>query len=405
MSKKEKEINFAQMLDGVKTMNDFEGIMGSLYKQGIQHLLESEMSLLLGYEKHNPEGNNSGNSRNGYTSKKLKSTDGELEIKVPRDRNSDFDPLVVPKGQSTTQKIEQVIIGLYSRGMSTADITNQIEEIYGLNVSKSFISSITDKMVFHIQEWQNRSLEALYLILWMDCIVFKVRHEGKIINKSIYIVLGLKENGKKEVLGLWIHQGESASFWLNVMTDLKERGVQDVLIACTDNLAGFTKAIEASFPQAVSQLCMVHQIRNSIKYVPWNDRKLFLTDLKLVYKAVNLEEAELQFQAFKNTWSSKYPYAIRSWEANWKELTAYFEYPPEMRKIMYTTNTIEGLNRGIRKFTKTKTIFPTDQAAIKSVYLAIEQIERKWTMPIRKWNLILNQFLIKFEERFKILKN
>ncbi len=211
----------------------------------------------------------------------------------------------------------------------------------------------------------------------MDCIVFKVRHEGKIINKSIYIVLGLKEDGKKEVLGLWIHQGESASFWLNVMTDLKERGVQDVLIACTDNLTGFTQATEASFPQAVSQLCMVLQIRNSIKYVPWNDRKLFLADLKLVYKAVNLDEAELQFQAFKDKWSSQYPYAIRSWEANWKELTAYFEYPPEMRKIMYTTNTIEGLNRGIRKFTKTKTIFPTDKAAIKSVFLANEQIEKK----------------------------
>lgn len=405
MSKKEKQIDFGQMLDGVKTMNDFEGVMGALYKQGIQHLLESEMSHLLGYQKHDPQGNNSGNSRNGYTSKKLKSSDGEFDIQVPRDRNSEFDPMVVPKGQSTTEKIEQVITGLYSRGMSTADITNQIEEIYGLKVSKSFISSITGKMLVHIQEWQNRSLEPLYLILWMDCIVFKVRHEGKIINKSIYIVLGLKEDGKKEVLGLWIHQGESASFWLNVMTDLKERGVQDVLIACTDNLAGFTQAIEASFPQAVSQLCMVHQIRNSIKYVPWNDRKLFLADLKLVYKAVNLEEAELQFQAFKDKWSSKYPYAIRSWEANWKELTAYFEYPPEMRKIMYTTNTIEGLNRGIRKFTKTKTIFPTDQAAIKSVYLAIDQIERKWTMPIRKWNLILNQFLIKFEDRFKILKN
>jgi len=393
------------MLDEVKTMKDFEGVMGSLYKQGIQQLLESEMSHLLGYDKNDPKGNNSGNSRNGHTTKKVRSSDGELEISVPRDRNSEFEPMIVPKGQSTTEKIEQVIIGLYSRGMSTSDITQQIEEIYGINISKSFISTITGKMLGHIAEWQNRPLEPLYLILWMDCIVVKVRHEGRIVNKSVYIVLGLKEDGRKEVLGLWIYQGESASFWLNVMTDLKERGVQDVLIACTDNLAGFTKAIQASFPQAISQLCMVHQIRNSIKYVPWNDRKAFLADLKLVYKATNLKEAEEQFVQFEEKWKSKYPYAIRSWKANWKELTAYFEYPPEMRKIMYTTNTIEGLNRGIRKFTKTKTIFPSDNAAIKSIYLAIDQIERKWTMPIRKWNLILNQFLIKFESRFKILKN
>ncbi len=393
----ETPLNLSEMLKEVRTMTDFDSVMGSIYKQGIEHLLKSEMSHFLGYEKHAIEGINSGNSRNGFTKKRLKTDKGRIVIDVPRARNETFDPIILPKGRSTTEKIEQVIVGLYARGMSTADITNQIQEIYGLNVSKSFISDITTKMTGHIESWQNRPLESLYCILWMDCIVVKVRQDHKIIKKSIYIVLGLKDTGHKEVLGLWINNSESASFWMAVLNDLKARGVQRVLIACTDNLTGFVEAIEATYPEAVCQLCVVHQIRNSIKFVPWKDRKAFLKDLKMVYGAINLKDGEHQFEAFKQTWGNKYGYAIKSWETNWTYLTNFFDYPQELRKIMYTTNTIEGLNRGIRKYTKNKVIFPTENAALKSVFLAIDQIESKWTMPVRNWNIVLNQLMIKFD--------
>lgn len=385
------------LFEGVDNMNDFEDIMGDLYKQGIQHLLQSEMSHFLGYDKNDPSGNLSGNSRNGTTKKKLKSSKGVLQIEVPRDRNSEFEPRIVPKGQSTTDKIESVITSLYARGMTTADITEQIQDIYGLKVSKSFISDVTTKMTAHITEWQNRPLESTYFMVWMDCIVFKVRQDHKIVKKSIYIVIGLKEDGLKEILGIWINDTESAAFWMSVLGDLKARGVERILIASTDNLTGFVSAIEATFPETVCQLCIVHQIRNSCKYVPWKDRKAFVKDLKQVYGAVNLNQAKINFQTFKTNWESKYAYAIKSWENNWEYLTNFFDFPPEVRKIMYTTNTIEALNRGIRKFTKTKTIFPNDQAALKAVFLAINQIEKKWTMPVRNWNLVLNQLMIKFD--------
>lgn len=398
MSKDVSNLNFDGLLEGVKSLNDFESVMSTLYKQGIQHLLESEMSHFLGYEKHIKRANRSDNNyRNGTFSKNLKTSEGNIQIEVPRDRNGEFHPTVVPKGQSTTHKIEKVITGLYARGMTTSDITEQIKEIYGLDVSKSFISDITTKMTGHIESWQNRPLESMYCLLWMDCIVIKVRQDHKIIKKSIYIVIGLKDTGHKEVLGLWIQQSESASFWLNVLNDLKARGVEKVLIACTDNLTGFVDAIEATFPDTVCQLCVVHQIRNSIKYVPWKDRKAFLKDLKLVYGAINLQQAQSAFEEFKNAWGKKYAYAIRSWENNWQYLTNFYDFPQELRKIMYTTNTIEGVNRAIRKYTKTKSIYPHDAAAIKSVFLAVEQLQSKWSMPIRNWNLVLNQLMIKFE--------
>lgn len=329
MSKETTDLNFDKLFKGVKNLTEFDSVMDKMYKEGIQHLLQSEMSHFLGYDKHDTAGNNSGNSRNGVSTKKLKSSSGNIEIEVPRDRNSKFEPLVVPKGKTTTQKIEKVITELYSRGMSTDDITHQIEEIYGLEVSRSFISSITNKMLVHIEQWQNRLLEALYYVLWLDCIVVKVREDGRIVKKSIYIVLGLKESGHKEVLGLWIHQGESASFWLSVLDDLKARGIKDILIACTDNLTGFTQAIEAVFPDAICQLCVVHQIRNSIKFVPWKDRKSFLKDLKNVYGAINLADALTQFELFKEKWQSKYAYAIKSWENNWEYLTNFFNFPQE----------------------------------------------------------------------------
>lgn len=397
MSKDISNLNFDGLLDGVKSLNDFESVMSSLYKQGIQHLLESEMSHFLGYNKHQKGAVESANSRNGTFPKNLKTSEGKIQIDVPRDRNGEFQPNVVPKGQSTTLKIEKVITGLYARGMTTADITEQIKDIYGLDVSKSFVSDITTKMTGHIESWQNRPLESMYCLLWMDCIVVKVRQDHKIIKKSIYIVIGLKDTGHKDVLGLWIQENESASFWLNVLNDLKARGVEKVLIACTDNLTGFVEAIEATFPHTVCQLCVVHQIRNSIKFVPWKDRKAFLKDLKLVYGAVNLKQAKAAFEDFKNTWSKKYAYAIRSWENNWQYLTNFYDFPQELRKIMYTTNTIEGVNRAIRKYTKTKSIFPNDAAAMKSIFLAVDQIQNKWSMPIRNWNLVLNQLMIKFD--------
>lgn len=397
MSKDISNLNFDGLLDGVKSLNDFESVMSSLYKQGIQHLLESEMSHFLGYNKHEKGSAQSNNYRNGSFPKNVKTSEGKIQIDVPRDRNGQFQPAVVPKGQSTTDKIEKVITGLYARGMTTADITEQIKDIYGLNVSKSFVSDITTKMTGHIESWQNRPLESMYCLLWMDCIVVKVRQDHKIIKKSIYIVIGLKDTGHKEVLGLWIQENESASFWLNVLNDLKARGVEKVLIACTDNLTGFVEAIEATFPHTVCQLCVVHQIRNSIKFVPWKDRKAFLKDLKLVYGAVNLQQAQSAFEDFKITWGKNYSYAIRSWEKNWQYLTNFYDFPQELRKIMYTTNTIEGVNRAIRKYTKTKSIFPNDAAAIKSIFLAVDQIQNKWTMPIRNWNLVLNQLMIKFD--------
>lgn len=393
--------NFSDIFKDVKDLNDYDVAMNDLYKRGIQHLLKAEMSHLLGYDKHSIVGNNSGNSRNGSYGKKVKTSQGEIEVQIPRDRNSEFDPLIIPKGQTTTAKVESVITSLYAKGMSTQDVADQIEQIYGFNVSKSFISDITDKMLPCIEEWQKRPLEPIYYITWMDCICFKVRQNNKVINKSIYLAIGLKPDGFKEILGIWISETESASFWLSILSELKDRGVKSILIACTDNLTGFTSAIQASFPDTVTQLCIVHQIRNSVKFVPWKDRKIFIADLKEIYGAINVQSAIAAFEKFKTKWNSKYGYAIKSWEKNWENLIPLFNYPPELRKIMYTTNTIEGVNRAIRKFTKTKTIFPSDQAALKSVFMAIDQIQAKWTKPIIDFGIIHNQILIIFDHFLK----
>lgn len=390
-------VELSEILQNVNSINDFDNIMNALYKQGIQKLLDAELTNHLGYDKYSSNGKNTGNSRNGSFKKTVRTTQGAIELDIPRDRKGEFEPLIVPKGQTTTEKIESVITSLYTKGMSTEDITLQLEEIYGLEVSKSFISDITNKILPAIHEWQNRPLEQTYYVVWMDCICFKIRQDNKIINKSIYVVIGLKTDGVKEVLGLWMSENESAAFWLSVLNEIKERGVKKILIACTDNLAGFTQAIQAAFPKTITQLCIVHQIRNSIKFVPWKDRKSFMADLKAVYKALNLESAQVAFETFKQNWSSKYAYAIKSWEANWDNLIPMFTYTAGIRKIMYTTNTVEGLNRAIRKFTKTKTLFPNDQAALKSVYLAVNQIQSKWTRPIHNWSLLHNEILIIFD--------
>ena len=374
-----------------------------LFKQGIEEMLQGELDQHLGYSKHAKEGYNTGNSRNGTFPKTVTTENvGEVVLNIPRDRNGEFEPHIIPKGQTISSKIEDAILGMYSRGMTTSDVRNQVLEIYGLEISEMTVSNITERVMDAAKEWQQRALDPVYFAVWMDGIVLKIREDSKVINKCVYIVIGLKPDGRKEVLGFWIEKTESAAFWMSVLTDLKARGVEDILIACTDNLKGFTQAIAAVFPQAITQLCIVHQIRNSCKFVVYKDRKEFCTDLKKVYTATNRQTATEEFEKFKLKWKSKYKYAITSWEENWDNLTNYFEYPLELRKIIYTTNTIENLNRGIRKYTKTKTQFTNQNAATKSIYLSIKNIETAWSKPIRNWGLILNQYLIIFEKRCRL---
>jgi len=386
-----------------KSKETFQEYFNSLFKQGIEEMLQAELDEHLGYAKHAKEGYNTGNSRNGTYPKTVTSENvGEVVLNIPRDRNAEFEPQIIAKGETISGKIEDAIIGMYSLGMTTADICVQVQQVYGLDISPTTISNITERILEVAKEWQQRTLEPVYFALWMDGIVIKIREDRKVINKCVYIVIGLRPDGIKEVLGFWIAKTESAAFWMSVLTDLKARGVEDVLIACTDNLKGFTQAIKGVFPEAITQLCIVHQIRNSCKFVVWKDRKEFCADLKMIYTAINKEVAFEELRKFKLKWQQKYKYAIASWEENWDNLTNYFEYPLEMRKIIYTTNTIENLNRGIRKYTKTKTQFTNENAATKSVFLAIVNIEKSWTAVINNWGIILHQFLITFEERCRL---
>ena len=380
MKKKEKEEETIPLdiFKDIKTGSELEGLISRFYKKGVEALLNAEMSEHLGYPKNGHRPEESDNIRNGSSSKTLKSGNGEMEISIPRDRNSSFEPIIIPKYKRFTDKIDDVIIGMYSRGMSTRDIEEQIKEIYGIELSETSVSNITAKILENVKQWQERILSSVYYVLWMDGISFKVRQAGKVINKTVYLVIGLNEEGQKEVLGMWIDMSESASFWLSVLTDLKARGVEDVLIASTDNLKGFTEAIGSVFPKAITQLCVVHQIRNSLKYVVWKDKKQFVTDLKAVYGAINRQAAENALNEFEEKWVAKYGYAVKSWRANWDNLTSYFDFPVEIRTIIYTTNVIESLNSLIRKYTKTKTVFPDDQSVLKSVYLSLMNIQKKW---------------------------
>lgn len=390
----------AELFGKIKDKSEAKQMFQDLYKYGIEAMLKAELDEHLSQEKLEEEP--LVNYRNGNSKKTVKSSIGELALNIPRDRNSTFSPMFVPKHSRMIDNIEDVVIGLYARGMNTRDIEDQIRDIYQIDISETTVSNITSRVIEYMKLWQNRPLEKVYFSLWMDAISIKVKENGKVNNKSIYLVIGLSEEGKKEVLGMWINQTESASFWMSVLTDLKARGVQDILIASTDNLKGFTDAIKASFPQTDTQLCIVHQVRNSTRYVVWTDKKAFVADLKAVYNATNIEAAQDAFELFKEKWNKKYPHAILSWERNWAELTTFFKYPLEIRKMIYTTNTIESLNSTIRKYTRSKTVFPDDNAALKAVYLAINIIEKKWNHQIRNWGIILNQFLITFEERCKI---
>jgi putative transposase len=391
------EDDFLKQFKTGEELNDF---LKQLQKRGIEKMLEGELDSHLGYSKNQKSDNP--NARNGYSEKKVKTSLGESSIQVPRDREASFNPMIVPKRGSMVDGIENVIISLYAKGMSNSDIEEQIREVYGFDVSSSTISRITDSITSDIVAWQNRPLESVYLIVWMDGIVFKVRENSKVINKTIYIAVGLNRDGKKEVLGLWLGKNESAAFWMSVLTDIRARGVEDILITATDNLNGFTDTIRSVFPESKTQICVVHQIRNASRYVVWKDKKAFTRDMKQIYNAPTKEAAKAALEDFAAIWEDKYSYAIKSWRENWEDLTVFFEFPLEIRKIIYTTNLIENLNGKIRKYTKNKLSFPSDQAVMKSVYLATREATKKWSMPIQNWGIVLNQFLIIFEKRVQI---
>lgn len=397
-----KEFLSKEFVSQFKNADDVDGFLRDLHSRLYEQMLEGELDAHLGYEKHSASGNNSGNSRNGKYPKKIQTEHGESVIDIPRDREGSFEPVIIPKHQSRGMSIERLVISLYAKGMSVSDIESEMAEIYKISLSASAISVITGKVSQAALEWQNRPLESLYMIVWMDGIVFKVRENGKVINKTVYLCVGLNKDGLKEVLGMWVGKAESASFWMGVLTDLKARGVEDILITVTDNLNGFTDTIKSVFPESTTQICVVHQIRNSCRYVVWKEKKEFSADLKSIYNAPTKEAAGAELDLFEKKWGAKYPYAIRSWRNNWDELTSFYDFPIEIRKIIYTTNLIENLNGKIRKYTKNKLSFPNDDALRKSVYLAIAEIEKKWHQPIWNWGMIFNQFLTIFENRIKV---
>jgi len=397
---KKEDLFDDDFLKQFKSGEELSNFLKQLQKRGLEKMLEGELDSHLDYKKS--QRSIEGNTRNGYSQKKVRSSYGEDSIKVPRDRDGSFNPMIVPKRKNMVDGIENVIVSLYAKGMSNSDIEEQISEVYGFDVSTSTISRITDRISNDIVAWQNRPLEPVYLIVWMDGIVFKVRENSKVVNKTIYIAVGLRRDGKKEVLGLWLGKNESAAFWMSVLTDMKARGVEDILITATDNLNGFTDTIRNVFPESRTQICVVHQIRNACRYVVWKDKKAFTKDMKLIYDAPTKQAAEAALEDFARNWNDKYSYAIKSWRDNWEDLTVFYEFPLEIRRIIYTTNLIENLNGKIRKYTKNKLSFPTDDAVMKSVYLALREATKKWTKPVRNWGIILNQFLTIYEERVRL---
>lgn len=400
MINKEELLNSKDFYKSFKTGEDLGSFFKQMHKRAVEHMLEAELDSHLENEKH--QRTTDGNYRNGHGVKKIKTSYGEDEIKVPRDREGSFEPALVPKRANIVDGLENVIISFYAKGMSVSDIEEQIREMYGFEVSASTISRITGAVASEAMAWQNRPLEDLYLIVWMDGIVFKVREASKVINKTIYLAVGLRRDGRKEVLGMWLGKNESSSFWMGVLTDLKARGVEDILITATDNLNGFTQTIRGVFPESQTQICVVHQIRNACRYVVWKDKKQFTADMRHIYTAPNKQAAEQALKDFAQKWEPKYSYAIKSWRDNWDELTVFLEFPLEIRKIIYTTNLIENLNGKIRKYTKNKMSFPTDEAVLKSVFLALRESTKKWTMPIRNWGIVLNQFMLIFEQRLRL---
>lgn len=379
------------------------GLLKQLTKAVLERAMQAELTDHLGYEPHDASGDNSGNSRNGKSRKTLKGDFGNLPLEVPRDRNSTFDPKIVPKGQTRFDGFDDKILSLYARGMTTREIQSHLEEIYQVEVSPALISSVTDAVIEEVKIWQNRPLDALYPILYLDALQVKVRDGAHIRNKAIYLAIGVNLSGIKEVLGLWVAQAEGAKFWLQIVTELKNRGVQDIFIACVDGLKGFPEAIETVFPKAQVQLCIVHLVRHSLNYVGWKQRKEVAADLQTIYRAATREEAELRLSEFAEKWDSQFPTISRSWRSNWERVVPFFAYPAEIRKVIYTTNAIESVNMSLRKIIKNRGSFPTDEAALKLLYLALQNIARKWTMPIKEWKAALNRFAIIFEDRMPVL--
>jgi len=382
-----------------KTTAGISGFLQEIFREAVQEMLKAEMDNHLGYEKHAPEASEFSNSRNGKSAKKVRSKSGEVSIEVPRDREGSFEPQIVPKRKRVMEEIEDHVLVLYTHGMSTRDIESAIKDLYGVDISEAHVSHITDRIIEHIEQWKQRRLDNVYMVVWMDAIVFKVRQDGKITDKAVQIAVGLNNKGYKEILGMWLCQHESASFWMNVLTDLKSRGVGDILISSTDNLKGFTDAINTVYPHAKTQVCVVHQLRNSLRFVVWKDKKAVAAALKKVYDATDEQTALYYLDSFEAEWNKKYPYIARSWRDNWSKLATFFAFPQPIRKIIYTTNIIENINRIIRKYTKTKTMLPNDQAVEKVVYLALMQISKKWTMPQRDWPIMLVHFINIFGEQ------
>ena len=385
-----------------KTMEDVvgkNGLMQKLFKDVIQQLLEAEMEEHLDREKYERSNETNPNYRNGYSNKTVSSSFGEVGLDIPRDRKSQFEPKVVKKYETVCNELDKKIIGLYACGMSVRDIQSEMEELYGIDVSPSMISKITDKVVEAAAEWQSRTLEEIYPIVYMDAMHFKVRDDNKIVSKAAYICMALNMQGKKDILGIWIGESEGAKFWLSVCNDLKNRGVNDILIACMDGLKGLPEAIKTVYPDVSIQTCIVHQIRNSLKYIASKDQREFMKDLKSVYRAFNEETALENLEILKDKWYSKYSVVIDSWYNNWPNLNTYFEYPNEIRKIIYTTNALEGFNRQLRKYTKIRSVFPTDESLRKSLYLSTMKIMEKWTSPNQNWASTLGQLTIMFGER------
>jgi transposase-like protein len=381
----------------IKTEHDLSALMKMMSKITIEAALNAELDDHLGYDKH--EVTDSSNSRNGYTSKTILTEDGRFEIDTPRDRKGDFEPKLIKKNQRRMPSVQDKVMHFYTRGLSTREIADTFKDLYDADVSPALISNITNAVIDKVIEWQSRPLDAIYPIVYLDCIVLKIRQDKRVINKSVYLALGVNLEGQKELLGMWLSENEGAKFWLNVLTELQNRGVKDILIACVDGLKGFPDAINTVYPDTHVQLCIVHMVRNSMKFVPWKDYKAIAADLKAIYQASTEEKALQSLDQFAQRWDEKYPQISKSWRAHWQNLNTLFNYPPDIRKAIYTTNAIESLNSVIRKAIKKRKLFPTDDSAKKVIYLATQQASKKWTMPIRNWKPALNRFMIEFEER------
>ena len=375
------------------------GLLKQLTKRLVERALQAEMAQHLGHAKNDSVANATGNTRNGKSVKTLKGEFGELPIEIPRDRHGSFEPQIVPKHQTRWEGFDQKILSLYARGMTVREIQSHLEEMYGAEVSPTLISSVTEAVMEDAKAWQSRPLDALYPIVYLDCIHVKVRDGGVVRAKAVYLALGINMAGEKEILGLWIAQTEGAKFWLQVVTELKNRGVLDIFIACVDGLKGFPEAIEVVYPKTAVQLCIVHMVRNSLNYVSWKLRKVVAADLRSIYTSATEQEAQTRLQEFEDKWGCDYPTIIKSWRSNWARITPFFDYPPEIRKVIYTTNAIESVNMSLRKITKNRGSFPSDDALIKLFYLALNNISKKWTLPIRDWKAALTRFTIQFEER------